>query len=59
MALETLEQHLDVVLLQLEALHDLVQLRHVDAAVLFSVLDEDCDRVVRHRSNPYPPFTWL
>ena len=40
MGLEPLEQSLDLLLLELEASDDLVQLRHVDAAVLFPVFQE-------------------
>ena len=43
--IEPLEQGLDVVLFELELLDDLVQLRHVDAAVLFAVLDQGCDGI--------------
>ena len=48
MRLEPLEQRLDVLLLELELLRELVELRHVDAAVLVAVLEEDGDRVLGH-----------
>ena len=52
---ETLEQALDVVLFELELLHDLVQLRHVDAAVLFAVLDQECNGIGGHdKVSPAP-----
>src|SRR5262249_38131838 len=49
--LEPLQQGLDVLLLELQLLNDLVQLRHVDAAVLLTVLHQYCNRIVRHRHS--------
>src|SRR5262249_21866934 len=46
--LEPLEDRLGVLLLELESSHQLVELGHVDAAVLLSVLDEELDRIDWH-----------
>jgi hypothetical protein len=53
---EPLEQRLDLFLLQLELLRHLVQLRHVDAAVLVGVLEENRDGVVHHGAH-IPPVS--
>ena len=49
MRLEALEERVQLLFLQLDLLRELVELRHVDAAVLVPVLEEDGDRVDGHR----------
>ena len=52
--LEPLEQDLDVLFVELELLDDLVQLRHVDAAVLVAVLHEERDGIDRGHQRGMP-----
>src|SRR5215213_2117393 len=65
-ALEAVEQRLDLLLVQLELLYVLLHLRHVHATVLFAEFDQDGNRILTHgvgrsppaaRTNPLPHVT--